>query len=227
MSRSISYCIRPSDRVGFFDMIRVMIVDDHHLVRQGLRQLLESEFDIQVVAEAADGQEAVETAGQFRPDVIVMDVEIPGINGIEATGQIRKKHPETQVVMLSMHSDSVLIRQAFEQGARGYVLKKSIGVELINAIHTVCSGVTYHSQSIEQAEQAFEQPPRSTKPQLTLREREVLQLISTGDTNQQIAVTLGISIKTVEIHRSNLMAKLGTHSLTELIRTAIRLGLVE
>ncbi len=208
-------------------MIRVMIVDDHHLVRQGLRQLLEKEFDIQVVADVADGQDAVDTAGRIRPDVVVMDVEIPGIDGIEATGQIRTEYPATQVVMLSMHSDPVLIRKAFERGAKGYVLKKSISEDLIKAIHAVCRGITYHSRSIEQAEQAFEQPPRSTKPQLTLREREVLQLISTGYTNQQIAVTLGISIKTVEIHRSNLMAKLGTHSLTDLIRTAIRLGLVE
>lgn len=202
-------------------------MDDHHLVRQGLRQLLEREFDIQVVAEAADGQEAIDTVSRLRPDVVVMDVEMPGINGIEAAGRIRKEYPGTQVVMLSMHSDPVLIRQAFDRGARGYVLKKSISMELVRAIHTVCRGITYHSRSIEQAEQAFEQPPRSTTPQLTLREREVLQLITTGNTNQQIAETLCISIKTVEVHRSNLMAKLGTHSLPDLIRTAIRLGLVE
>lgn len=208
-------------------MIRVIIVDDHHLVRQGLRQLLEREFDIQVVAEAADGQEAIETADRLRPDVVVMDVEMPGINGIEAAGRIRKEYTGIQVVMLSIHSDPVLIRQAFDRGARGYVLKKSISVELVRAIRTVCRGTTYHSLSIEQAEQAFEQPPRSTKPQLTLREREILQLIATGITNQRIAETLRISIKTVEIHRSNLMAKLGTHSLPDLIRTAIRLGLVE
>ena len=208
-------------------MIRVIIVDDHHLVRQGLRQLLEREFDIQVVAEAADGQEAIETADRLRPDVVVMDVEMPGINGIEAAGRIRKEYTGTQVVMLSIHSDPVLIRQAFDRGARGYVLKKSISVELVRAIRTVCRGITYHSRSIEQAEQVFEQPPRSTTPQLTLREREILQLIATGITNQRIAETLRISIKTVEIHRSNLMAKLGTHSLPDLIRTAIRLGLVE
>ena len=208
-------------------MIRVIIVDDHHLVRQGLRQLLEREFDIQVVDEAAEGQEAIDTVGRLRPDVVVMDVEMPGINGIEAVGRIRKEYPGIQVVMLSIHSDPVLIRQAFDRGARGYVLKKSISVELVRAIRTVCRGITYHSLSIEQAEQAFEQPLRSTTPQLTLREREILQLIATGITNQQIAETLRISIKTVEIHRSNLMAKLGTHSLPDLIRTAIRLGLVE
>lgn len=202
-------------------------MDDHHLVRQGLRQLLEREFDIQVVAEAADGQEAIDTADRLRPDVVVMDVEMPGINGIEAAGRIRKEYTGTQVVMLSIHSDPVLIRQAFDRGARGYVLKKSISVELVRAIRTVCRGITYHSRSIEQAEQTFEQPLRSTTPQLTLREREILQLIATGITNQQIAETLRISIKTVEIHRSNLMAKLGTHSLPDLIRTAIRLGLVE
>ena len=208
-------------------MIRVMIVDDHHLVRQGLRKLLERENDIRVDAEVADGQEAVYTAGRIRPDVVVMDVEIPKINGIEATGRIRSEYPEVQVVMLSMHSDPVLIRQAFERGAKGYVLKKSIGAELINAIHTVCRGVTFHSRSTEQSEYALEQQPRCTILQLTIREREVLRLISAGNTNQQIADTLRISIKTVEIHRSNLMAKLGTHNLPDLIRTAIRLGLVE
>lgn len=208
-------------------MIRVIIVDDHHLVRRGLRQLLEREFDIQVVAEAADGQEAVEAVGRIRPDVVVMDVEMPSINGIEATGRIRTEYPGTQVVMLSMHSDPALIRQAFDRGARSYVLKKSIGVELVKAIRTVCRGVTYHSRSVEQSEYAVEQPPRSTSLQLTVREREVLRLITAGNTNQQIAETLRISRKTVEIHRSNLMAKLGTHSLPDLIRTAIRLGLVE
>ena len=208
-------------------MIRVMIVDDHHLVRQGLRQLLEREFDIHVVAEAADGQDAVETAGRIRPDVIVMDVEIPGINGIEATGQIRTEHPETQVVMLSMHSDPVLIRQAFERGAKGYVLKKSISADLIKAIHAVCRGVTYISRSIKHAQNPIDSPPRSDASQLTFREREVLRLIVAGSTNQQIADTLRISIKTVEIHRSNLMSKLGTHSLPDLIRSAIRLGLIE
>ena len=208
-------------------MIRVIIVDDHHLVRKGLRQLLDRELDIQVVAEAADGQEALDIVGRHRPDVVVMDVEMPGINGIEATGRIRTEYPRTQVVMLSMHSDPVLIRRAFDKGARGYALKKSIGAELVEAIRTVCRGATYHSRSIEQSEYEVEQQPRSATLQLTVREREVLRLIAAGNTNQQIAGTLRISIKTVEIHRSNLMAKLGTHSLPDLIRMAIRLGLVE
>ena len=202
-------------------------MDDHHLVRKGLRQLLEREFNFQVVADAADGQAAIDTVGRHRPDVVVMDVEMPGINGIEATGRIRMEYPGTQVVMLSMHSDPVLIRQAFDQGAKGYVLKNSMGVELVKAIRTVCRGVTYHSRSIEQSEYAVEQPPRSTTLQLTVREREVLRLIATGNTNQQIAGTLRIKLKTVEIHRSNLMAKLDSHSLPDLIRTAFRLGLVE
>ena len=204
-----------------------MIVDDHHLVRPGLRQLLEKERDIRVVAEAGDGQDAIDIAGRLRPDAVVMDVEMPGINGIEATDRIRTEYPGTQVVMLSMHSDPALIRQAFDRGARGYVLKKSAGEELVKAIRTVCRGVVYHSPSVEQTRYAVEQPPRTTTLQLTVREREVLRLIATGKPNQQIAETLRISIKTVEIHRSNLMAKLGTHSLSDLIRTAIRLGLVE
>ena len=208
-------------------MIRIIIADDHHLIRQGLRQLLEREPDIQVVAEAKDGQDALAAVGRLRPDVVVMDVEMPGINGIEATGRIRTDFPEIQVVMLSMHSDPALVRRALDNGAKGYVLKKSISMELVRAIRTVCRGVTYHAQTIEQPEDSFERASRSATPQLTSREREILQLIARGETNQRIAATLRISSKTVEIHRSNLMAKLDTHSLPDLIRMAIKQGLIE
>ncbi len=208
-------------------MIRLVIADDHHLIRQGLRHLLAKEYDIQVVAEVADGQAAIDTVKRLRPDVVVMDVDMPGINGIEATGQITASFPEIRVVMLSMHSDPVLVRKAQDSGAKGYVPKKSTGVELVGAIHTVCSGGTYRSHVKGQDEYTYEQLPIGTPQKLTHREREVLRLIATGHTNRQIAGKLHISVKTVENHRINLMRKSDAHSLPELIRTAIKLGLID
>ena len=208
-------------------MIRVVIADDHHLIRQGLRDLLEKESDIRIVAEAVDGREAIDAVHRVRTDVIVMDVEMPGINGIEATRRIRASFSEIQVVMLSMHSDPALIRKALDNGARGYVLKKSAGEELVKAIRTVCRGVTYQSRAMDHAEYLYGEYPQSTPPRLTPREREILRLIASGRSNRQIAETMRISIKTVQNHRINLMAKLDTHSLPDLIRAAIKLGLIK
>ena len=207
-------------------MIRVIIADDHHLIRHGLRDLLEKESDIRVVAEAKDGQEVVDAMHRVRTDVIVMDVEMPGINGIEATRRIRASFSEIRVVMLSMHSDPVLIRKALDNGARGYVLKKAAGEELVKAIRTVCRGATYQSRAMDHADYLYGEYPHGTPPQLTPREREILRLIASGRSNRQIAETMQISIKTVQNHRINLMAKLNTHSLPDLIRTAIKLGLI-
>ena len=208
-------------------MIRVVIADDHHLIRQGLRDLLEKESDIRIVAEAVDGREAIDAVHRVRTDVIVMDVEMPGINGIEATRRIRASFSEIQVVMLSMHSDPALIRKALDNGARGYVLKKSAGEELVKAIRTVCRGVTYQSRAMDHADYLYGEYPQSTPPRLTPREREILRLIASGRSNRQIAETMRISIKTVQNHRINLMAKLDTHSLPDLIRAAIKLGLIK
>ena len=207
-------------------MIRVVIADDHHLIRQGLRDLLEKESDIQIVAEAKDGREVIDAVHRVRTEVIVMDVEMPGIDGIVATRMIRASFPDIRVVMLSMHSDPVLIRKALDNGARGYVLKKSAGEELVKAIRTVCRGVTYHSRAMDHADCLYEEYPHGTPPQLTPREREILRLIASGRSNRQIAETMRISLKTVQNHRINLMAKLDTHSLPDLIRTAIKLGLI-
>ena len=207
-------------------MIRVVIADDHHLIRQGLRDLLSKEPDIQVVAEATDGRDVMDAVRRIRTDVIVMDVEMPGIDGIEATRRIRASSSEIQVVMLSMHSDPDLIRKALDNGARGYVLKKSAGEELVKAIRTVCRGVTYQSRAMDHADYLYGEYPQGTPPRLTPRESEILRLIASGRSNPQIAETMRISVKTVQNHRINLMAKLDTHSLPELIRTAIKLGLI-
>lgn len=208
-------------------MIRVLIVDDHHLVREGLRHLLEKERDLRVVGVAANGQDAIATVKTECPDVVVMDVEMPGINGIEATSRIRESHSEAKVLMLSMHSDPALIRKAIMNGARGYVLKHTVSGELVSAIRTVCRGVVHRSRALQDAESVYGQFVHDTKPCLTPREREILQLITAGHSNRQIASSLSISVKTVAAHRTNLMAKLNTHSLPDLLRTSLKLGLIE
>ena len=208
-------------------MISVVLADDHHLFRQGLRDLLGKEPDINVVGEASDGRDAIDTVRRTRPDVVVMDVEMPGMNGIEATARIRKSFPAIQVVMLSMHSDPVLIRQTLDNGAKGYVLKKSVSTDLVRAIRTVCGGITYLSQAIDLTEYEYDPLPRSSTPRLTSRELEVLQRIADGESNRMIADALRISVKTVEHHRTNLMAKLNTHNLPDLVRAAIKRGLID
>ena len=208
-------------------MIRVVIADDHHLFRQGLRNLLGNEFDIEVVGEAGDGQDAIDAVSRSRPDVVVMDVEMPGTNGIEATACIRKAFPAIQVVVLSMHSDPVLIRQTLDKGAKGYVLKKSVSTDLVSAIRTVCGGITYLSKAIDLTENEYGKLPPGSVPRITSRELEILQRIADGESNRMIADALHISIKTVEHHRANMMIKLNTHSLPDLIRTAIKQGLID
>lgn len=208
-------------------MIRVVIADDHHLFRQGLRNLLGKEPDINVVGEASDGRDAMDTVHRTRPDVVVMDVEMPGMNGIEATARIRKSFPTIQVVMLSMHSDPVLIGQTLDNGAKGYVLKKSVSMDLVKAIRTACGGTTYLSQAINHPKYERDPAPRSTVPRLTSRELEVLQRIADGESNRMIADALHISIKTVGHHRASMMAKLNTHNLPDLVRTAIKQDLID
>ena len=208
-------------------MIRVVIADDHHLFRQGLRNLLGKEPDINVVGEASDGRDAMDTVHRTRPDVVVMDVEMPGMNGIEATARIRKSFPTIQVVMLSMHSDPVLIGQTLDNGAKGYVLKTSVSMDLVKAIRTACGGTTYLSQAINLTKYERDPLPSSTVPRLTSRELEVLQRIADGESNRMIADALHISIKTVEHHRASMMAKLNTHNLPDLVRTAIKQNLID
>jgi DNA-binding NarL/FixJ family response regulator len=213
-------------------VIRVIIADDHHLVRQGIRALLEKADDIQVVGEAADGREAVELVERLVPDVLVMDIAMPRLDGSQAIGQIRALGVATQVVMLSMYSDETLVRQALRNGAKGYLLKRSVTEELLLAIRAAVRGEIYLSPAISQSvvsgflalcEDADESNPHD---RLTSREQEVLQLISEGYTNKAIAQALKISTKTVEKHRANVMSKLKVNDLAGLMRAAIKHGLI-
>jgi DNA-binding NarL/FixJ family response regulator len=211
-------------------MIRVIIADDHHLVRQGIRALLEKASDIQVIAEAADGREAVELAERLTPEVLVMDIAMPRLDGIQATRQIQDLGLATQVVILSMYSDEALVRRALRNGARGYLLKRSVSEELWLAVRAASRGEIYLSPPISKSVLGdffqAEVEERSVFDRLTPREREVLQLIAEGHTNRAIAQILRISVKTVEKHRANLMSALDVHDLAGLVRIAIDHGLV-
>ncbi len=213
-------------------MIRVAVADDHHLVRAGIRALLEKAGDIEVVDEAVDGLEALELLEAVVPDVLVMDIAMPRLNGIEAVERIQELGLETKVVILSMYSNELLVRQALQRGARGYLLKESVTNELLLAIRAASGGGTYLSPAISEAllPEALMSAAEEESPDfdpLTPREREVLLLIGAGNTNQAIARQLGISVKTVERHRANLMGKLGVNNLAELIRLAIKRGLIQ
>lgn len=212
-------------------MIRVVVADDHHLVRSGIKALLEKADDIQVVGEAEDGQQAVELVQQLSPDVLVMDVAMPRMNGTEATARIRAIGSPTRIVILSMHSDETLVREALLNGASGYLLKRSVTEELLLAVRAADRGLTYLSpaisQSIVEDFLTFQEEKDTTGyHQLTPREREVLQLVAEGYTNNGIADALNISVKTVEKHRSSLMTKMDAHDIASLTRIAIKHKLV-
>ena len=205
------------------DKISVLLVDDHSLVRRGFRRILEDESDIEVVGEAADGAEAVKLADELKPNVIVMDCAMPGMNGLEATRQIRDKHPEALVLMLSMHPEETLVRQALDVGARGYVLKNAVDLELGTAIRRVVSGETVLDSQLKRPEVVLK---GKRSPALTPRELEVLQMIVEGKSNKEIATVLDLSANTVAVHRANMMDALGMHKTAELVGYAIRNGLV-
>jgi DNA-binding NarL/FixJ family response regulator len=213
-------------------MISVIVADDHNLVRQGIRSLLENADDINVVGEAEDGIQAVELATLLIPDVLVMDISMPRMNGTQATHRIRANHLPTQVVILSMYSEETIVRRALRQGAIGYVLKRAVTEELLLAIRSAARGDTYLSPPITRSilDDFLATPPGEyeTDPleRLTPREMEILQLIAEGRTNRLIAQEFVISIKTVEKHRLNLMSKLNIHDLAGLVRISVKYGLV-
>jgi DNA-binding NarL/FixJ family response regulator len=201
--------------------LKVLLVDDHALVRRGFRRMLEDEPSFQVVGEASDGLEAVESAEKLQPDVIVMDCALPQINGIEASRRILAARPETKILMLSMHSEDTLIRRALEAGAKGYVLKNAMDLDLVNAIKNVAEGKMVLDPQINRG--GTLKGERDTG--LTPRELEILQHIVAGKSNKEIAGELGLSVNTVSVHRANIMDALGIHKTAELVVYAIRNGL--
>jgi DNA-binding NarL/FixJ family response regulator len=202
--------------------ISVMLVDDHSLVRRGFRRMLEDEADIRVVGEASDGEEAVKLARSLKPQVIVMDCALPGINGLQATRKILQLLPETLVLMLSMHTEETWVRQAIDAGARGYVLKNAMDLELSSAIRRLVKGETVLDGQLSK-QQALKGERNAG---LTPREVQILQLICDGKSNKEIATQLELSANTVAVHRANIMDALGIHKTAELVVYAIRNGLV-
>ena len=213
-------------------MIRVLLADDHHLVRQALRALLEKAEGIEVVGEAEDGREAAKLAQRLRPDVAVLDVAMPVLNGIQAAERIRRLQIPTRVVILSMHKDDALVRRALRGGAHGYLLKSAVSEELLLAVRAAVRNEIYLSPGISRTvvedllTVGTTAEPADAFDQLTQREREVLQLIAEGRTNSEIAKLLAISVKTVEKHRSNLMSKLDVHDIAGLVRIAVKHKLI-
>ena len=210
--------------------IRILLADDHQIVRDGLRILVEQQPDMEVVAEAEEGRTAVQLVQEQSPDVVIIDVGMPDLNGIEATLQIKTKAPEVKVIALSMHSDRRYVIGMLRAGASGYLLKDCAFEELVRAVHAVMVGQTYLSPAIAGVVvgdyvRHVEPDDESHFSLLTAREREVLQLLAEGQLSRQIAVRLHVSVKTVETHRQNIMEKLNLHTIADLTRYAIRTGL--
>jgi two-component system response regulator NreC len=211
-----------------------MLADDHAILRSGLSKLLSEEPDIEVVGEAENGREAVQKAPELNPDIVLMDIGMPVMNGMEATKQIKKRMPEVKVLVLTMHDNEEYLFQVLQAGASGYVLKKAADSDLVNAIHVVARGdcFLYPSAAKMVVEDYLEklrsgQEPTSSYDTLTEREREILKLVAEGYTNREIAENLFISVKTVETHKSNIMEKLNLHKRAELVRYAIRKGILQ
>jgi len=212
--------------------IRILLADDHTVIRRGLRALLERQNGFEVVAEAADGREAVETAAAVNPDVAVIDIGMPNINGIEAARRITEKRPETAVVILSMHADESYVLRALKSGARGYLLKDSPEEDLIDAIRAVHAGKAFFSPEISKMlaedymRQMRQRGVEDSYELLTPREREILQMLGEGKSNKEVATQLNLSLHTVETHRGNVLEKLNLHSTAEMILYAVRKGIV-
>jgi DNA-binding NarL/FixJ family response regulator len=208
--------------------IRILLADDHAVVRQGFKMILAEQPDMEIVGEAGNGREAVELAEQLRPDIVVMDVAMPELNGIEATRRMASSVPHARVVALSMHKDSVYVREILRAGARGYLLKDSVAGDLVSAIRAVASGEGYLSPAISNAVlDDYRKHVTNPIDMLTSREREVLQMLAEGKTNKEIAVVLNLSVYTVDAHRGRIMEKLNVHSINELVRFAVRNGLID
>ena len=214
--------------------ITVLLAEDHTIVREGFRKMLELEKDFEVVGEAQEGREAVALAKKLRPAVVLMDIAMPKLNGLEATRQVRKAVPATKVLILSAHSDDAYVKDAIDAGAVGFLLKQTSSNEVCEAIREIQKGKTFFSAAVARRRDRIDSQTagrtgllKQKAAQLTSREMEVLQLIAEGKANKETAAELGISIKTVEKHRQNLMAKLNIHEISGLTRYAIGAGIIE
>ncbi len=209
-------------------MIRILLADDHAMVRKGFRMILEAQTDMSIVGEAGNGREALEQAEKLHPDVIVMDVAMPELNGIEATRRLATTSPRSRVLALSMHKDSVYVREILRAGARGYLLKDSIDSDLVSAVRAVAKGDGYLSPAVSDAVLTdYRRHVTAPLDLLSSREREVLQMIAEGKTNKEVATSLNLSVYTIDAHRGKIMEKLNLHSTGELVRFAVRNGLVD
>ena len=215
------------------DKIRVLLAEDHTIVRKGLRSLLDDEPDIEVVGEAEDGREAVQIAQDLLPDVVVMDISMPNLGGLEATRQIKKYISDIKVLILTVHANEEYILQVLRAGASGYLIKQAAPAELISAIHVAYQGESYLSPAISRAviedyvRRAEGTEDLDSYSKLTSREREIMQLLAEGRSNREIAELLHISVKTVETHKANLMDKLDIHTVADLVRYAIQKGAID
>ncbi|HMF75364.1 MAG TPA: response regulator transcription factor [Bryobacteraceae bacterium] len=207
--------------------LRIVLVDDHAMVRKGFSLILNQEPDMEVIAEAGTGPEAVRLAKELRPDVIIMDIAMPEMTGVEATRRIREANPASQILILSMHKDSVYVRESLRAGARGYLLKESIDEDLLRAVRAVAEGGGFLSPEISRT--VLDDYQQTTDPfdLLTAREREVLQLLAEGKVAKEVATALEVSVFTVDAHRGRILKKLGLRSSTELVKFAMRKGLIQ
>jgi DNA-binding NarL/FixJ family response regulator len=227
---------QPSSRIGHdktVGQIRILLADDHTIIRSGLRLLLGQQPDFAVVAEASDGREAVELVSKHHPEIAILDIGMPQLNGIEATQQIVSSEPRTQVVILSMHSDEGYVLRALKAGARAYILKNSAEADLIRAVRTVADGKSFFSPVISKmlledyVRQIRENHVEDSYDLLTPREKEILQLLAEGRTNKEVANILQLSVYTVDTHRGNILQKLHLHGVPELILYAVRKGIIQ
>ena len=208
--------------------IRVLLADDHAVVRAGFRMILAAQSNIEIIGEASNGREAVEMAEKSQPDVVVMDVTMPELNGIEATRRLAQSTPRARILALSMHKDSVYVREILKAGARGYLLKDALDKDLVAAVEAVSRGEGYLSPAVADAVLSdYRKHVTDPLDLLSTREREVLQMIAEGKTNKEIATVLKLSVYTVDAHRGRIMEKLNLHSTSELVRFAMRNGLTD
>jgi len=214
---------------------RILVADDHEVVRHGVRSLLEAHPGWEVISEAADGRDAVEKASQLHPDVVILDIGMPNLNGLEATRQILRSHPGARVLILTMHESEQVVREVLEAGARGFLLKSDAGRDLVAAVEALQRNKTFFTSKVAEMvlETFLKAKPRSpeetfsTREILTPREREIVQLLAEGKSTKEVAVALNLSVKTAETHRSNIMRKLNLHSISELVLYAVRNNIVQ